>query len=131
MVFATANHFRLAARPILHGRDNRDWTASFGASPEVCAIVWNLCDLSNPAVTGRQGCLFKHLLWALLLLKTYGKGPMLCSTAKCCRTTYRDWVWPIIFAISGASSRVVCFESGCCYGMRLRRNCSFILLLCA
>ena len=85
---ASAAHFTRAGRKIMHKGDTRDFHTMFGASPEVCALCWNL--MTIPA-----GGLYKHLLWALMLLKIYAKEKVLASLADIDRLTYRHWAWMV------------------------------------
>jgi hypothetical protein len=41
---------------------NRRWNSAFGASPEVCSVLWNKID---PFKTMSMGVTPKHLLWGL------------------------------------------------------------------
>jgi hypothetical protein len=104
MVFATENHFLHAARPILakRTRGGGAFKTLFGASPAVCALTWNLFDLAADA-----NLHFKHLLWGLLFLKTYGKANMLAAMVGCHRETFMKWTWHVVKKIAGLKPRVV------------------------
>jgi hypothetical protein len=57
------------------------WHSHFYAEPEVCAIVWNCLDVNDmdpyaPDDRSAEPC---HLLWCLLLLKTYNTETVLSS----------------------------------------------------
>ena len=101
MVYATANHFRHVAAPMLAEQNARDYQSLFGCTPEVCALAWNLLD---DAVAGASA---KHLLWGLMLMKTYSKESMLCSKVGVTRATFRHWAWLFIRRIASLSVNVV------------------------
>ena len=100
---ATPNLFRLVAQPIMAEQNGRDFQSLFGSSPEVCALTWNLLDLAGVGA----GTSPKHLLWALMLLKTYAKESFLCSKVGVSRATYRHWAWLFIRRIAALSRNVV------------------------
>ena len=117
----------MVARPILKSTYSaRDFNGMFGTSPEVCALTWNMLDLEQ----AMPGVLPKHLLWALMLMKTYAKEKTLCIIAGgVTRTTFRKWAWLIIPRIAGLKSTVVrtnLFSTvrNCCPGTH-----AFLLLL--
>ena len=81
---------------------DRDFRSFFGCSPVVCGIIWVKCDgffsYTEP----------KHLLWALLFLKSYETEKKLTSIVKIsCRQHYRETVWPIILKLSSLRKKVV------------------------
>ena len=98
----TANHFRLAARPILAEQNARDFQSLFGSTPEVCSLAWNLLDLVDIEAAAP-----KHLLWALMLMKTYGKESDLCAKVGVVRKTFRHWAWLFIIRIASLRPNVV------------------------
>jgi len=100
--------FKYIARPMLCEQGNCDFASLFGSNPHVCALTWNLLDLSDVAA------LPKHLLWGLMLLKSYTKESMLCSIAGVSRATFRKWAWIVIKAIAGLSTNVVSDLIHCC-----------------
>lgn len=72
--------------------------SSFGVSPDVCSISWELMTARNllPAKAMPE-----HLLWALMFMKTYETETFLAhglvgKTEK----TLRKWVWLMISAIA-------------------------------
>ena len=98
---ATAAHFVRAGLQIMHRRgDGRDFQTMFGATPEVCALCWNLMNIPPK---GQH----KHLLWALMLMKTYAKEKVLAALADADRRTYRHWAWAFIQQISNLRPHVV------------------------
>ena len=106
MVVATPELFRMIARPILKAaaHNERDYKTMFGAKPEVCALCWNMMCQSLEQ-TGAEP---KHLLWGLMLMKTYAKEKPLCVLAGgVTRTTFRKWAWLIIPRIAGLRPQVV------------------------
>jgi hypothetical protein len=73
------------------------FTAHFGMPPEGVVL------LSNDMVRYRtlpQGAKPKHLLWALLHMKVYGKEADLAGKANTTRKTFRGWVRKMVRAIS-------------------------------
>lgn len=78
------------------GNDPKDYRALFGISPRSTADLWNRCRDSFP-----HGAEPKHLLWALLFLKTYSNENVLITlVGPVTRKTYRKWVWGIINAVA-------------------------------
>jgi len=108
MLALNASHFRVAALPIIARAHNDrgdadDFKSMFGISADLTAVVWNICNF--PA--GTQP---KHLVWALLLLKTYANEIHLIKMAtngSVCRKTFRKWVWIVIEAIAAQAPSVV------------------------
>ena len=81
------------------GQD-RDFRALFGICPDVVADLWRQAQFPSKAEP-------KHLLWALMFLKTYATEPMLCAIAGTTRKTFRKWSWPVVTAIASISFDVV------------------------
>ena len=103
MVFAADNLIRLTARPILAAQTQRDFSSFFGTSPAVCALTWNMFDLGD-----EPGASLRHLLWGLMLMKTYAKESVLCKLAgSVTRTTFRRWAWRMILLIARLKAHVV------------------------
>lgn len=107
MAVLTGNDFRALSWDMIkrahHDRgDKEDFKSLFGISPNMAAVVWNICDFP-PGTTGR------HLLWALLFLKVYGTEMTLLTLigGKVCRTTFRKWIWIVIEAIAAQAPSVV------------------------
>jgi hypothetical protein len=77
---------------------------TYGINHEVCSHTWELMTMyqtkprrSNP----------KHLLWALILLKSYGTEIFLARLWGTNEKTFRKWSWRIIEGISLMHSQVV------------------------
>ena len=67
----------------------------FGCSPVCCSVLWVKCGFSKNVEP-------KHLLWALMFLRTYDNELTLVTTAKVtCRKFFRATIWPIIKKIAG------------------------------
>lgn len=106
MVTVTSNVFRSLGHEMI-GRSGRlaSYSASrqfrslFGTSPEVCSILWRQVHSSIPK-RGKP----KHILWALLFLKTYATEDVLSTVVGVDRKTYRKWSWVFINAISHLSN---------------------------
>jgi hypothetical protein len=89
------------------------WHAHFYAEPEVCAHVWSLLDIEDnldaPDDRIAEPC---HLLWCLLLLKTYETEPVLsglCGGVD--EDTFSKWAWHFIEKVSYLEQEVVsCFS---------------------
>lgn len=64
----------------------RKFTAFFGTSPMICAIVWHLSREAHP-----NGSAPEHLLWALLLLKRYCIENINATLVKTSEKNYRKW----------------------------------------
>jgi len=76
---------------------------SFGVSPIVMMQCWVLL-VEHGRNTRMKP---KHLLWACLFLKTYGKEGTHCALVQCDPKTFRRWVWAVIRSISFVESLVV------------------------
>jgi hypothetical protein len=70
----------------------------FGFPPNIIAQTWNLIAENNKTP---EGCLFKHLLWALAYLKLYLPYDCYAGIFNTCVATYRKWVWALLETISG------------------------------
>ena len=64
---AAAAHFIYAAKNFSSFEPDR-FSTLFGVTAETAALSWNLC--KDECVVGMQA---KHMLWALLLVKTHAK----------------------------------------------------------
>ena len=84
-------------------KDHRLFRALFGCPPLVCVDLWETCSFP-------QGTAPKHMMWALLFLKVYATEDVLCSILRCCRKTFRKWLWPTVLAIAKAKPIVVSWE---------------------
>ena len=77
--------------------EDRAFRAIFGCSPTVVLAAWNKmvdCDLI-PA-----GGEMKHLLWALMYAKQYGKWPTMRIMTGTDPKTLRKWIYQFFDAIS-------------------------------
>ena len=88
-----------------HSRSVRRFRSSFGTECETCALIWNLVR-NKP-----RGCHQKHLLWALMFLKTASTNELLASNFDCTEKTLRKWVWFFVKSISMMKRYVVCYNS--------------------
>jgi hypothetical protein len=83
----------------------RRWKSAFGASPEVCCLLWNKI---NPYKTMPTGVDPKHLLWALYFLTVYDtEHNSAHSLGKVDEKTYRKWSELFVDAISYLECEVV------------------------
>ena len=81
----------------------KDFRAFFGITPDVCVLLWHVCDFDDD-----QYATVERVLWALMFLKVYATEPVLAALAKVTRKTYRKWVWYIVPKIAAAAKDVVC-----------------------
>ena len=87
---------------------DRDFRSQFGVNWRVCSSLWNLLDEHFSSAPGlkRQP---KHLLWALMFLKTYANE----STYRCLtgvtEKTFRKWAWHVIGEIADLSPMIVSY----------------------
>jgi hypothetical protein len=96
------------------GGNQRDfdgrWQAHFCAEPEVCADVWRRLEVDNIDLDAPDDKIAEpcHLLWALLLLKTYETESVLaglCGGVD--EDTFRKWAWHFIEKVSYLEHEVV------------------------
>jgi len=86
---------------------------NFGVAPIVLSKCWSLLldqlrqDHTNCYNASLASMHPKHLLWACLFLKTYGKEGTHCAIARCDPKTFRRWVWIVVRAIATTESHVV------------------------
>ena len=83
---------------------SREFRSHFGVSPDVCAIAWTLLD--RPAKSKPI-----HLLWTLLLLKTYNTQDVLVGTCKTTRPTFIKWTTKFIFALAELTDKIIVWEN--------------------
>ena len=100
-ICASESDFLLAARE-MGFVETRNFLSSFGCTVAVITTLWNLIDPSN-ICSARP----KHLLWALLFLKTYAKEATLCAIAKTNRTTFKTWAWLMLRHIAALRFHIV------------------------
>lgn len=82
--------------------EDRAFSSRFGCTHNVATLLWNLL-LYRLSPDTR----IKHLLWALMFLKSYVKEALLCAVAKVSRATYRKWVWRVVRGIANLRYSVV------------------------
>ena len=89
--------------------ERRKFKAHFGSTAKQQSIAWKqllkhslLPEKSEP----------KHLLWALLFMKSYASEDVLCSKlGSIDDNTLRKWVWAFIVALSKLCNRIVSNQS--------------------
>jgi hypothetical protein len=84
---------------------NARWMSFFGVEPEVCEEVWRYLDADEPEDQSAEPV---HLLWALLLVKTYGTEAVLagiCGGGH--KETFSKWAWHFLEKISYLEPEVV------------------------
>ena len=74
---------------------NRQFISFFGVSSNVCEKLWTLLLPKAP-----EELLPIHLLYGLLMLKTYATESVCCSIAGVSEKTFRKWAWITIEALS-------------------------------
>ena len=89
--------------PSMNATNLRLFREHFGVSPIVMLVCWNLLLKHNDLPSIKP----KHLLWACLFLKTYGKEDTHCAICDCDRKTFRSRVWNVVRAISNLEAHVV------------------------
>jgi hypothetical protein len=120
-------HVRVASRRIVRGAPAllRDFVTLFGASPKVCAAIWNLTLFDDDVK-------LQHLLWALLFLKTYQKETPLMVLAGCsCRKTFRKYLWKVLSSLSKASRSFVSEHDVYSPCLRHRVDASCLIAYCS
>lgn len=83
---------------------NTRYVANFGAHPSVVALLWQLLVGCNTLDTY---CKPKHLLWALLFLKTYATFDVIACRVGADEKTVRKWVWYVVHALADLVDDVV------------------------
>lgn len=73
----------------------RRFRSLFGTSPLICSIAWTLIQPSLP-----DGGEPKHLLWALLFMKTYMTEHAMRVLTGADEKTQRKWIWIFIDLLS-------------------------------
>jgi hypothetical protein len=91
---------------------HRRFRATFGTGPEMCSELWHRLEPETWGCgTGERGVAYKHLLWALLLMKVYGTENFLRGVAKAHEQTFRKWTWMFIGKIAALKPKVVRFPT--------------------
>ena len=80
-----------------HATQNQRFMALCGVHPTVCMIVWGELKWS---MLVEDACKPKHLLWALIFLKTYTTESSLAVAIGVDEKVLREWIFIIIYAIS-------------------------------
>ena len=76
---------------------NQHFKVICGVHPTVCMIVWGELKWS---MLVKDACKPKHLLWALIFLKTYATESSLVVAIGVDEKTLQKWIFIIIYAIS-------------------------------
>ena len=82
----------------------RNFKAHFGATPEICADIWQMI---NPPQHINRYARPVHLLWGLMLMRVYATEEILSAIAGVTEKTYRKWAWKFIIAVSNLSYSLV------------------------
>jgi hypothetical protein len=91
-------------------KTERQFQASFGVSPKVCSIAWEL--LKRPPKSQP-----KHILWALNFQNVYAlEDVMTVNMAKANKKTDKKWVWATIAALTKLTDSLV----SCCSPKKIR-----------
>ena len=80
----------------------RDYVSLFGISARTTVDVWNRCDFDHEAKLRP-----KHLLWALLMMKTYSSQAIMAALAGTTRKTFRKWAWKAMRVMADSHSDIV------------------------
>jgi hypothetical protein len=109
---ATASEFEQLGMAIMNrGNDggssqtrDRRFRSHFGATPEICAHVWDLLDPTTLPRDAEK----KHLLWALMFLMLYKTESVHCSLAGGVdEKTFRSWAFLFVYEVSLLEGTVV------------------------
>jgi hypothetical protein len=97
--------FRIIGDGILGRMVNgsRGFVALFGIPPLKVYQLWQLIDDGHKR---DKKYLPKHLMWALLLLRTYNREEVLATLVGVTEKTYRKWAWMMIQEIAAIDSLV-------------------------
>ena len=91
--------------------EERNFITMFGTSPDMCSYLWLLLQTQSFLLSAKARPV--HLLWGLVMLKTYGSETLLLHSVRIDgmkatnRKTYRQWTWHIIHAIADLTAYVV------------------------
>lgn len=78
----------------------RKFKAHFGATPAICADIWQMINPRELISTYAKPI---HLLWGLMLIKVYATEEVLSGIAGVTEKTFRKWAWKFIDATSDLS----------------------------
>jgi hypothetical protein len=92
----------------------RRYRSKFGVSPLMCLAVWRKI-VKARGQKGMRGTQPKHLLWALMWLKTYQTENCMSGPAKADEKTLRKWCWFFINAIADLEADVVSTSERCLF----------------
>jgi hypothetical protein len=99
--------------------EERRFREFFGCSPTVAANAWNMIELKGEEWTGIQqhfGREVKHMLWALMFLKTYAKESTLSTLAGGVdEKTLRKWSQIYVEALAMLEPYLVSFKNNIFY----------------
>jgi uncharacterized membrane protein len=80
----------------------------FGTSPTITAITWNcLVESGWTELSGVHEAKPKHLLWALMFLKSYGTEAVLSAIVDSDEKTFRKWAWFYVEGIASLHNHIV------------------------
>jgi hypothetical protein len=82
----------------------RRFKSVFCATPTRCQIAWKLLAKNGLLPTGAMP---KHLLWSLMMLKTYATESVLCGIAGTDEKTFRKWAWGIASGLENLGYKLV------------------------
>lgn len=99
----------------------RSFKARFGCSPDVCSVLWEMMSIRR---TKPRNMTPKHLLWALLFMKTYNSETMLSGLLDVERKTFRKWIWLVIRQIQRLKRKVVSVILVCVSNFVCFRHCN-------
>ena len=87
------------------------FNSTFGTTPEVCALLWNLTcrDIEE------SGAKPKHLLWALCFLREYGTEVQLAMKVGSSEKNLRKWVRIMVTMIASLFDEVVSINARICF----------------
>ena len=84
---------------------NKMWRSFFGCSPEICVKIWALLK-KHSFLPPMPKC--RHLMWALLLLKTYAHDSASSAlVGGCDLKTWRKYSWDYVSYIANLEPKVV------------------------
>ena len=88
----------------------RRFRSHFGTSPEICAEVWNALQ-GNPRIQNQIDSAYpEHLLWGLMLLKTYAVEEVLAGKVGVDEKMFCKLTKHLIYAIAYLCRDVICCE---------------------
>ena len=103
---------RIMNYPQRGGRDMelRRFKSHFGTTNIRCCTLWRMLINHGQARQILSGARPRHLLWALLFLKTYQTEALLCAKTGCDEKTLRKWCWKFVHSLSLLETRVIRFD---------------------